>query len=75
MAKLSTAARKKLPGKDFAGPGRSFPEEDDAHRRAAIRLAPRALHAGSITKSQERSIVARARKGLGNSHSVSHKKV
>lgn len=65
MAKLSTAARKKLPGKDFAGPGRSFPEEDDAHKRAAIRLAPRALHAGSITKAQEEKIVARARKGLG----------
>jgi hypothetical protein len=72
MAKLSTAARKKLPKGDFAGPGRSFPEEDAAHKRAAIRLAPRALHAGSITKSEEQSIVARARKGLGE---TKHKRV
>jgi hypothetical protein len=75
MAKLSTAARKKLPGKDFAGPGRSFPEEDDAHRRAAIRLAPRALKAGHITKSEEEHIISRARAGLGNSHGTKHKKV
>lgn len=75
MAKLSTSARKKLPNSAFAGPGRSFPEEDDAHRRAAIRLAPRALHAGSISKAQEQRIVARAKAGLGNSHSTKHKKV
>lgn len=74
MAKLSAAARKKLPGKDFAGPGRSFPEEDNAHRRAAIRLAPRALHAGSITKAEEEHIITRARAGLGNSHSPKHKR-
>lgn len=75
MAKLSTSARKKLPSKDFAGPGRSFPEEDAAHKRAAIRLAPRALHAGSITKSEEEHIISRARAGLGNNHSVKHKRV
>lgn len=75
MAKLSTKARSKLPGKDFAGPGRSFPEEDAAHKRAAIRLAPRALKHGSITKSEEEHIIARARAGLGNSHSTKHKKV
>lgn len=36
MAKLSAAARKKLPSKDFAGPGRSFPVEDKNHARAAL---------------------------------------
>lgn len=36
MAKLSPSARKKLPAKDFAGPGRSFPVEDRAHAKAAI---------------------------------------
>lgn len=36
MAKLSKSARAKLPNKDFAGPGRSFPVENKAHARAAI---------------------------------------
>lgn len=31
MAKLSTAARNKLPDSDFAGPNRSYPVEDKAH--------------------------------------------
>lgn len=35
MAKLTTKARKALPAKDFAGPGRSYPVEDKAHARAA----------------------------------------
>ncbi len=33
---LSKSARSKLPAKDFAGPGRSFPVENKAHARAAI---------------------------------------
>lgn len=36
MAKLSKAERARLPAKDFAGPGRSYPVEDKAHARAAI---------------------------------------
>lgn len=36
MAKLSTAARKKLPAKDFAGPGRSYPVNDASHARNAL---------------------------------------
>lgn len=35
MGKLTTAARKALPAKDFAGPGRSYPVEDKAHAMAA----------------------------------------
>ncbi len=35
MAKLTAAARKKIPAGKFAGPGRSFPIEDKAHIRAA----------------------------------------
>jgi hypothetical protein len=35
MAKLTSAARKKLPKSDFAGPGRSYPVEDKAHARNA----------------------------------------
>lgn len=36
MAKLTTATRNALPGKQFAGPGRSFPVNDAAHAKAAI---------------------------------------
>ena len=36
MGKLKTAARNKLPGKDFAGPGRSYPDENKAHARDAL---------------------------------------
>lgn len=36
MAKLSAAARRKLPASDFAGPGRSFPIPDKGHARAAL---------------------------------------
>lgn len=35
MGKLTTAARKELPGRDFAGPGRSYPVEDKGHAKAA----------------------------------------
>jgi hypothetical protein len=36
MAKLKEATRNKLPAKDFAGPGRSFPIEDASHARNAL---------------------------------------
>lgn len=36
MAKLTKSARKALPAKDFAGPGRTFPVENRAHAKAAI---------------------------------------
>ena len=35
MTRLTTAERKKLPAKDFAGPGRTYPIEDKGHARAA----------------------------------------
>ncbi len=65
MAKLSTAARKALPAKDFAGPGRSFPVENKDHARAALRDAPHAEHVGDITPRQEAHIDSRARNVLG----------
>ena len=37
MARLKAAQRKKLPARDFAGPGRSFPMNDMSHIRAAVR--------------------------------------
>lgn len=36
MARLSSAARKKLPKKDFALPGDRYPVEDKAHARNAL---------------------------------------
>ena len=42
MAKLSSKARKALPAKTFAGPGRSFPIPDKKHARAAIMLSGKA---------------------------------
>ena len=56
MPKLSTAQRKKLPKKDFAGPGRSFPIPDKAHAIAAERLVGRAVKAGHITQDQANKI-------------------
>ena len=36
MAKLTTAARKKIPTNEFALPGRRYPVEDEAHARNAL---------------------------------------
>lgn len=38
MAKLTAEARRKLPAKTFAGPGRSFPIPDKGHAKAALGL-------------------------------------
>lgn len=65
--KLSTSARKSLPKKVFAGPGRSFPIPDKSHARAPISGATRAERAGNISPSTEASIKAKARKKLGSS--------
>lgn len=36
MAKLNAAKRNALPGKDFAGPDRSYPIENESHARNAL---------------------------------------
>jgi hypothetical protein len=36
MGKLNAKKRNALPGKDFAGPDRSYPDEDLGHARAAL---------------------------------------
>jgi len=38
MARLTTAARNKLPASKFAGPSRSFPIPDKGHAHAALGL-------------------------------------
>ena len=67
MGRLDAAARKRLPAKDFAGPHRSFPENNRSHDEAAIRDAPRAVKAGHITSGEAREIVAEAKRKLGKS--------
>jgi hypothetical protein len=64
MAKLKASARKALPKRDFAGPGRSFPIEDPTHAREAISGATRSERAGNISSSEESTIKAKARAKL-----------
>ncbi len=61
---LTPKARKKLPKKDFAGPGRSFPVEDKAHARAAMMDAGISEKKGNITAAQKKKIDAKAKKVL-----------
>lgn len=65
MAKLTTGARKALPAKSFAGPGRSYPVPDKSHAANAKARASQAENAGRMSKSQEASIDAKADKVLG----------
>ena len=62
MGKLSTAARKALPAKDFAGPGRSYPVEDKGHAKAA-----KARAAEFASPALKAKIDAKADKVLGKS--------
>lgn len=54
MAKLTKQERARLPAKDFAGPGRSFPIENKAHARAAI------LRSGNAPPSERARIKSKA---------------
>jgi hypothetical protein len=65
MAKLNAAARRKLPARDFAGPGRSYPINDRGHAIAAKGRAKTALKRGRLTKAQYNTIVKRANRKLG----------
>lgn len=71
MAKLSTTERKSMPKSEFAGPGESFPINDKTHAQKAIQLAPRSEHAGNISKSTEKSIVAKGERKLHGSEGKS----
>lgn len=62
MARLTGKERGKLPSKDFAGPGRSFPIPDKAHARAALQDLPKAK---SLSVDQAAKIRARANAKLG----------
>jgi hypothetical protein len=65
LARLTTSKRNKLPAKEFAGPGRSFPINDKVHARKALQLAPRSQKAGNISPMQAALIERKARAKLG----------
>lgn len=64
MPKLTSRARGKLPGKDFAGPNRSYPVPDKSHAANAKARASQAVNAGRMSPSTEAKIDARANKVL-----------
>ncbi len=65
MARLTSKSRDKLPGRDFAGPARSFPIPDKSHARAALQDLPRAKH---LTGSEKSHIRRMAHEELDESH-------
>ncbi len=65
MAKLTSKARKHIPDKDFAGPGRSYPIEDKAHAADAKARAKQQYDKGRISKSTLAHIDSKANKKLG----------
>jgi len=65
MAKLSTKDRKKLPAKDFAGPGRSYPVEDKAHARNAKARASEMAAKGKLSAAEKAKIDRKADAKLG----------
>lgn len=64
MAKLSAAKRRGMPGKEFAGPGRSFPINDPTHARLAIPMAKKSRNAGNISSGTMEAIISRAKAKL-----------
>lgn len=64
MAKLTAAARRKIPPSEFAGPNGSYPVEDKGHAADAKSRASGAEHKGVISKEMENRIDAKANKVL-----------
>jgi hypothetical protein len=63
VAKLTAKARKALPAKDFAGPGRSFPIEDKGHARAALgRINNAPASARPKIRAKARAMLAKGKK-------------
>jgi hypothetical protein len=59
VARLTAAERKRIPTKEFAGKGRSYPIPDKGHAKAAI------VRAKEYHPADEATIIRRARKKLG----------
>jgi len=71
MAKMTAAARKKLPASTFAGPGRSYPVNDRAHAANAKARATQQVKKGNLSPAAAARIRARANKVLGKGKSKS----
>ena len=69
MARLTALQRSKLPAKDFAGPGRSYPIEDASHARNA--LARVSQFGSPALKAKVRAKVSKKYKGMGRSAAMS----
>jgi len=65
MAKLTTAARKKIPPSKFALPPGKYPVEDKPHARAAKSRASAQVNKGKMSPATEKKIDARADRVLG----------
>ena len=62
MAKLTAKARKAIPGKDFAGPHKSYPIEDASHARNAL---ARVANKSPELKAKVRAAVHRKYPNIG----------
>jgi len=60
MTKLRARQRKALPTSDFAGPGRTYPDEDRTHAIAAKGRATQQWKKGRISAAERDRIVAKA---------------
>jgi hypothetical protein len=66
MAKLTAKTRNALPSKDFAGPDRSYPIEDESHARNAL---SRVSQNGSpAVKAKVRAKVHKKFPGIGKAN-------
>lgn len=70
MAKLTAAARKKIPASQFAGPDRSYPVPDASHAANAKARASQAVNAGRMSKAEEEKIDSKADAVLGKKKSA-----
>jgi hypothetical protein len=62
MAKLTARARKAIPASDFAGPDRTYPDEDASHARNAL---SRVASKSPALKARVRAAVHRAYPAIG----------
>lgn len=60
MATLTSKQRKALPANDFAGPNRTYPDQDRAHAINAEARAKQQMNRGAISKDQFDAIHAKA---------------
>lgn len=65
MAKLTTDARNKLSGAQFAGPDRSYPVPDREHAALAKSYSTKAVQAGRMSAAMKSRIDAKANRVLG----------